>query len=102
MQLRSLVFALALGACAADRGGPTPAPSAVSPMLICTAQFPTTLTISGTDFSPAVLGALTDEPSVDMPRHIFSAGATAYEALKENVVLPNGDRSGTKLGVTIP
>jgi hypothetical protein len=97
-----LLAALSSWACASERGGPTPAVTAVSPDLVCNAQGPTDVTLTGTGFSPAAVDVLAGEPRVIMPRVIFTGGGTTYEVPPESVTLPGGDRTGTMLAAQIP
>lgn len=102
--MRSLIASLVVlaAACASDRDGPTPDVTAVSPSLVCNAQGPTSVTLTGTGFSPAAVDVLSGPPLVVMPRVIWSGGGTTFEVPPANVSLPNGDRSGTMLATVIP
>src|SRR5215510_6161160 len=97
-----LVAVLLVAACSESLDGPTPSVASVAPNLICNAQFPTTLALMGSGFSPAVVGALGDDAGVAMPKVVFTGGGTSYTVPATNVTLPGGDRTGTKLATAIP
>ena len=100
---KALLVAL-LGAvgCSSGRDGPTPDVTAVEPAFICTAQAPSNVTLRGTDFSPAVAGALTGDPLVLMPQVFLAEAGTDVEVPAAGVSLPAGNREGTALAVQIP
>lgn len=103
--MRTYTLALAMlatVACTRNVDGPTPEVTAVTPDLICTAQSATTVTISGSGFSPAAIDTLTDTTSVLMPAVVFASAGGNFEIPPANVALPAGDTSGTALEVTIP
>jgi hypothetical protein len=97
-----LAAALLVAACSQSLDGPTPRVAAVTPNLICNAQFPALLTLAGDGFAPAVVGALGDDAGVAMPVVVWSGGGTSYIVPPANVTLPGGDRTGTKLATQIP
>lgn len=96
------VVGWSLVACSARRDGPVPHISSVAPPIVCTAQAPTTITITGSGFSPAVRDALTDRASVLMPQIFLADGGVETEVPAPGVSLPAGSRDGTQLVAVIP
>lgn len=93
---------LLLIACSEELGGPDPETTGVEPNPICTAQEDQVVTIDGEEFSPAVVEGLRDSAEVEMPRVYFAGPDGEKQIDPANVALPEGDRSGTALEVTIP
>jgi hypothetical protein len=91
-----------LVACSDGLDGPTPEVTGVEPNLICTAQQDQIVTIEGSGFSPAVVDGLEDSPQVMMPRVFLASAGGEVEVPPEHVALPDGDRSGTALQLTLP
>jgi len=100
MRRAALTIAI-LAACSSSTDGPTPSIGAVTPSPICDAQQMVTITLRGSGFSPVVVDALTDHPSVVMPRVVFvDASGARIEVPAENVSIP--DTSGTQLVAVVP
>lgn len=100
--MRKLLCLLAVVAgCSKSADGPTPSIASVAPAPICDAQGAIALVLTGSGFSPAVNGALTSSPSVQLPAVAFVDGnGTAIAVPPADVALP--DASGTLLAVTVP
>lgn len=102
MKLSGLAFCLGLlaFACSAENDGPTPAPTAILPDVICTAQSDSLVSITGSGFSPLVVDGLTEGPSVVMPQIVFvDPAGVETEVPSGGVTLP--DRSGTALDAVV-
>ncbi len=99
--LIALAGASAIVGCAHDLDGPTPVVDEVVPDLVCTAQDDITIEIHGSGFSPVVIGALTDDPQVEMPR-VFLIGEDGIETEVPAAGVSVPDDSGTVLDVVIP
>ncbi len=97
-----VVICVVVASCSARRDGPGPNISSVAPPIVCTAQAPTTITITGTGFSPAVRDALTDHASVLMPQIFLTAGGVETQVPASGVSLPAGSTAGTQLAAVIP
>ena len=93
---------VSLSACSEKRDGATPQVVSVAPPVVCTAQAPSKITITGTGFSPAVKDALTSTPSVLMPSVYLVNGGTESQLPPEGVSLPPGNTAGTQLAAVIP
>jgi hypothetical protein len=61
-----LVTSLA-AACSRERSGPKPQVDEVDPALVCTEQFYTVVTLSGSGFSPVTVHSLTEGPLLALP-----------------------------------
>lgn len=93
-------LAAGLSACTAKSDGPTPSVGSVAPNVICTAQQPTQITISGANFSPVVVDGLTGSKHVVLPTVTFVSSSGQTDAPASGVSVP--DTTGTMLDVTIP
>ncbi len=93
---------VSLSACSEKRDGATPQVVSVAPPVVCTAQGPSKITITGTGFSPAVKDALTSKPAVLMPQVYLVNGGSESELPPDGISLPPGNTAGTQLAAVIP
>lgn len=100
-RLAYIIAVLIAGGCSSSNDGPTPVLSSVSPMSTCDLKMEGHFTLAGSGFSPVVIGGLTSDPAVVMPRvFLIDASGTQHEIPAAGVSAP--DASGTMLAITVP
>ncbi|MBW2279039.1 MAG: fibronectin type III domain-containing protein, partial [Deltaproteobacteria bacterium] len=98
-----VVSAITWIGCDPTRDGPTPKPTGIAPNEICTACGDNIVQISGSGFSPAVKGPLTDGKELEMPRvWLVAPDGAENEISPATVTLAKAEGEGQVLSCTIP